>query len=149
MPTKNGEEATASASPLSLISNSCNYSLLVFAVVQNSAADKAPKRAFVGGMALARISSWKLSEVRGRGAENGERVIGMMIDSKSEKIETTLGELIAALTDAAVDVTGDDQRGAYLLAYFALEGILRRAPLRGDIGPEIGDGRWLEKMRDC
>ena len=85
MPTKNGEEATASASPLSLISNSCNYSLLVFAVVQNSAADKAPKRAFVGGMALARISSWKLPEVRGRGAENGERVIGMMIDSKSEK----------------------------------------------------------------
>ncbi|MBI3000416.1 MAG: hypothetical protein HYY46_18470 [Deltaproteobacteria bacterium] len=149
MPIKNGHEATAGASPASFISNSCNYSLLVFAIVQNSANDKAPKRASVDGMALARVSSWKLSGVRGRGAENGGRVIEMMYENKSEKIETTLGELIAALTDAAVDVTGDDQRGAYLLAYFALEEILRSAPLRGDIGPEIRGGRWLEKMRDC
>lgn len=81
--------------------------------------------------------------------ENGERVIQLMLDNKSEKIETTLGELIAALTDAAVDVTGDDQNGAYLLAYFALEEILRRASLRGDIGAEVGEGRWLEKTRDC
>lgn len=44
-------------------------------------------------------------------------------------IDTTLGDLIAALSDAAFEYC-EDKRGAYLLASLALEAILKRAPLK-------------------
>lgn len=71
------------------------------------------------------------------------------MDMKSERIETTLGELIAAVTDATIEVTEESQREAYLIASLVLDEILRNAPLRSDIGRETAYERWSEKLRLC
>ena len=46
-----------------------------------------------------------------------------------ERIETTLGDLIVALSDAAFELC-DDKRATYLLASIALEEIVKNAHLR-------------------
>lgn len=48
---------------------------------------------------------------------------------ESEFVVTTLGELIEALSDAALELC-DDRRRAYLLASVALEEILKGSGLR-------------------
>jgi len=53
----------------------------------------------------------------------------MRADYKEERIDTTLGDLVAALSDAAFECC-DDQREAYILASLALHEILMRAPVR-------------------
>jgi hypothetical protein len=48
---------------------------------------------------------------------------------EEERIQTTLGDLVAALSDAALECC-DDQKEAYILASLALHEILMRAPVR-------------------
>ena len=52
----------------------------------------------------------------------------MKANHDGERIQTTLGDLVAALSDAAFELY-EDERGAYLLASLALEEILKRAPV--------------------
>jgi hypothetical protein len=63
----------------------------------------------------------------------------MRANHEPEKVNTTLGDLVAALSDAALEVSGDE-RGAYLLASLALEEILKKAPIRKtDEAEVLGD----------
>lgn len=48
---------------------------------------------------------------------------------KQERIQTTLGDLVVAVSDAAFELY-EDEKGSYLLASLALEAILKRAPLK-------------------
>lgn len=50
----------------------------------------------------------------------------MRVNDEAGRVDTTLGDLIAAVSDAAFESDGDE-RGAYLLASLALEVILKRA----------------------
>ncbi|MFQ5853615.1 MAG: hypothetical protein ACE5JU_23905 [Candidatus Binatia bacterium] len=59
----------------------------------------------------------------------------MRADHGQEKIDTTLGDLIAALSDVALNLCSD-KRAAYLLAGLALEVILKKTPLSAT---EAGD----------
>ena len=47
----------------------------------------------------------------------------MRANLEEETIDATLGDLIAAVSDAALELC-EDKRGAYLLASFALKEIL-------------------------
>ena len=53
----------------------------------------------------------------------------MRVSHKEERIDTTLGDLVVAVSDAAFEVC-DEKKGAYLLAGLVLEEILKKAPLR-------------------
>ena len=53
----------------------------------------------------------------------------MRDNHEAERVNTTLGDLVVALSDAAFELC-EDKKGAYLLAGLALEAILKRAPLR-------------------
>ena len=53
----------------------------------------------------------------------------MEVNHEEERIDTTLGDLIAALSDSALEVCGDN-RIAYLVAGLALNEILKTAHLR-------------------
>lgn len=67
----------------------------------------------------------------------------MRDNHEAERVNTTLGDLVAALSDAAFELY-EDEKGSYLLASLALEEILKRAPVRkieeaevlGDCFPE-------------
>ena len=48
---------------------------------------------------------------------------------EEERIQTTLGDLVVAVSDAAFELC-EDKKGAYLLAGLVLEEILKKAPLR-------------------
>lgn len=63
----------------------------------------------------------------------------MRADREEERIDTTMGELIAALTDAAFEIY-DDKTASYLLASLALEEILKKAHLRTTGIKEISPG---------
>ena len=63
----------------------------------------------------------------------------MSTNFRGKVIDTTLGDLIAALSDAAFEIC-EDKRGAYLLAGLALEEILKKAPvLRTDLAEVSAD----------
>lgn len=58
----------------------------------------------------------------------------MRDNHEAERVNTTLGDLVVAVSDAAFELY-EDEKGSYLLASLALEEILKRAPLRTtDIG---------------
>lgn len=52
----------------------------------------------------------------------------MKANHDGEKVQTTIGDLVVALSDAAFAMY-EDERGAYLLASLALEEILKKASL--------------------
>jgi hypothetical protein len=52
----------------------------------------------------------------------------MTTETRIRKLHTTVGELIAAITDAARSVT-DNERSAYYLTGFVLNRMLRPAPV--------------------
>lgn len=56
----------------------------------------------------------------------------MKLGHNGNKIDTTLGELIAAVSDVAFEFS-DDSEEAYHLARLALVDILKRASLKGKI----------------
>ncbi len=63
-----------------------------------------------------------------------------------ETVDTTVGDLIAAVNDAAFEFSGD-QRGAYLLASLALGEILKRAHLRTTDRAEISLEYLTQEVR--
>jgi len=63
----------------------------------------------------------------------------MKANHDGERIQTTLGDLVVALSDAAFELY-EDERGAYLLASLALEEILKRAPVRASEMAEAKPG---------
>lgn len=73
----------------------------------------------------------------------------MSPNSKSATIETTLGELVAAVTDAAVELTEESPWEAYVVASLVLEEILRKAPLKSDIGAIRACESEPEKLPVC
>lgn len=73
----------------------------------------------------------------------------MKADRNTEAIETTVGELIAVVTDAAAELGDGDEREAYVVASLVLEEILRKAPFRSDVGAEIGRERRPERTPAC
>jgi hypothetical protein len=94
------------------------------------------KRACRGGIALAPFLLANLTGADSNVRDRKHRRPGglMSANIKSDTIETTLGELIAAVTDAAVELTEENQWGAYVVASLVLEEILRKAPLKSEIG---------------
>lgn len=67
----------------------------------------------------------------------------MEIDHKESKIDTTVGDLVVALSDAAFELF-EDKTTAYLLASLALEEILKKAPhQRAEMG-KTPDNRVAE-----
>lgn len=62
------------------------------------------------------------------------------------RIDTTLGDLISAVSDAALDFC-EDKRGAYLLASLVLEDILQKAPCESDEIAESPGWYLLRSMR--
>jgi hypothetical protein len=68
----------------------------------------------------------------------------MKSNHEQEKVDTTLGDLIEALTEAALEFSGDE-REVYLLASLALEQILKKSPLQpqGISAAEVlGSAKW-------
>ena len=64
----------------------------------------------------------------------------MTRNHQQERIQSTLGDLIVAVSDAAFELYGND-RETYLLASVALEEILKKAPIqRTDRAKISGDG---------
>ena len=59
----------------------------------------------------------------------------MTTNREAERIDTTLGDLIAALSDAASELY-EDKRSAYLLVSLALNEVLRAAHLKNPAGYE-------------
>ena len=56
----------------------------------------------------------------------------MKLNHNRNRINTTVGDLIAAITDAALEYT-DNTKDAYRLASVVLVEILKNAPLSADI----------------
>lgn len=73
----------------------------------------------------------------------------MKAHGNTETIETTVGELIAVVTDAAAELSEGDEQRAYVVASLVLEEILRKAPLRGDVGAEVARERRSERRPAC
>jgi hypothetical protein len=69
-----------------------------------------------------------------------------MRENSGERIDTTLGDLISAVSDAAFDFCNDKQV-TYLLAGIALEEILQNAPCESDELAASPGRQLLRNMR--
>ena len=70
----------------------------------------------------------------------------MESNHNQERIDTTLGDLIEALTEAAFEFSADE-RGAYVLAGLALEQIVKRPLLQDFSAGEVLVERLPEKQQ--
>ena len=70
----------------------------------------------------------------------------MMRQSGERKLDTTLGELISAVSDAALEICNDKDT-AYLLASLALEDIFENDLQRGDERGALSPREFLRRMR--
>ena len=67
----------------------------------------------------------------------------MKLNRTGHRIDTTLGELIATISDVAFEYS-DDPREAYDLARLVLVEILKGASLRGDfVGQDFAASKYL------
>jgi hypothetical protein len=69
-----------------------------------------------------------------------------MSERCGERIDTTLGDLISAVSDASIELC-EDKRVAYLLAGIALEAILKNATYQSIEIAEMLDGGFPERIR--
>lgn len=63
-----------------------------------------------------------------------------MSERSGERLDTTLGDLVSAVSEAASELC-EDKRLAYLLASVVLEDILQSAVWESDDAPQIPGGR--------
>jgi hypothetical protein len=63
-----------------------------------------------------------------------------IMDNYGERIDTTIGDLVSAVSETAIELC-QDKRVAYLLASIVLEDILQSAAWEADDAPQISGAR--------